>query len=205
MNLSTEELQDYSEFGDNRVYLLMAIARKKENPEITSSGEIVFREVVKNEKDIDRKISKLQNACKRYGGAEKFRLYYSVNARNTLDAYFRYRERMDSWIEKKMNGQADIDDKLKRLDSHWKSELQKPHSRDETFFLYDLDTESEEAKQQLVQNLNEYTEIRLDVPTPNGHHFIVEAFNHTKMPEFDFELERMNDRMFFLGYIERGV
>jgi len=201
MKLSIEELEDYSEFGENRVYLLMAIARKKENPDITSSGEIVFREVVKHEEDIERKVNKLQNACKRYGEAEKFRLYYSANARNTLDAYFRYRERMDSWIEKKMNGQADIDRKLKRLDSHWKSELQKPHSRDETFFLYDLDTKSEDARKELVENLEEYTEIKLHVPTPNGHHYIVEPFNHNKMPEFDFDLERMNDRMFFLGYI----
>jgi len=201
MKLSIGELKDYSEFGDNRVYLLMAIARKKENPDITSSGEIVFREVVKNEKDIERKITKLQNARKRYGEAEKFRLYYSANARNTLDAYFRYRERMNGWIEKKMNGQADINQKLKRLDSHWKSELQKPHSRDETFFLYDLDTKDETARNELVENLEEYTEIKLHVPTPNGHHYIVEPFNHTEMPEFDFDLERMNDRMFFLGYI----
>jgi len=201
MKLSINELKDYSEFGENRVYLLMAIARKKENPDITSSGEIVFREVVKNEEDTERKISKLQNACKRYGEAEKFRLYYSANARNTLDAYFRYRERMNGWIEKKMNGQADIDQKLKRLDSHWKSELQKPHSRDETFFLYDLDTKDEDARKELVENLKEHTEIKLHVPTPNGNHYIVEPFNHNKMPEFDFDLERMNDRMFFIGYI----
>lgn len=201
MKLSIDEIQDYSEFGEKRVYLLMAIARKKENPDITSSGEIVFREVVKSEKDIERKISKLQNACKRYGGAEKFRLYYSANARNTLDAYFRYRERMNGWIEKKMNGQADIDQKLKRLDSHWKSELQKPHSRDETFFLYDLDTKDEDARKELVENLEEHTEIKLHVPTPNGHHYIVKPFNHNEMPEFEFDLERMNDRMFFLGYI----
>jgi len=201
MKLSIEELKDYSEFGDNRVYLLMAIARKKENLDITSSGEIVFREVVKNEKDIERKITKLQNACKRYGEAEKFRLYYSANARNTLDAYFRYRERTNDWIEKKMNGQADIDQKLKRMDSHWKSELQKPHSRDETFFLYDLDTKDETARKELIENLEEHTEIKLHVPTPNGHHYIVKPFNHNNMPEFDFDLERMNDRMFFLGYI----
>jgi len=201
MKLSIQELEDYSEFGENRVYLLMAIARKKENPDITSSGEIVFREVVKQEKDIEREITKLQNACKQYGEAEKFRLYYSANARNTLDAYFRYRERMNGWMEKKINGQADIDNKLKRLDSHWKSELQKPHSRDETFFLYDLDTKSEDARKELVENLEEHTEIKLHVPTPNGHHYIVEPFNHTEIPEFDFDLERMNDRMFFLGYI----
>lgn len=201
MKLSIDELKDYSEFGENRVYLLMAIARKKENPDITSNGEIVFREVVKTEEDIERKVDKLQNACKRYSGAEKFRLYYSVNARNTLDTYFNYRGRMNSWIEKKVNGQVDVDRKLKRLDSHWKSELQKPHSRDETFFLYDLDTKDETCRRKLVENLEKHTEIKLDVPTPNGHHFVVEPFNHNKMPEFDFEVERLNDRMFFLGYV----
>lgn len=199
-----DQLKEYSVFGPERVYLLMAIARKKENPEITSSGEIVFREVVKEEKDIDRKISKLRNACNDYGGAHKFRLYYSVNARNTVKAYFRYRERMNSWIERKMNGETDMDDKFKRLDSHWKSELQTPHSRDETYFLYDLDTKSKEARDKLLKNLRKHTAVILDSETPNGYHFVVEAFNHNKMPEFDFALERMNDRMFFLEYINQS-
>jgi len=196
------DLENYCSFSEERVYLMMAIARKKENPDITSSGEIVFREVVKNEKDISRKKEKLRNACKNYGGAEKFRLYFSVNARNTEKAYFRFRERMNSWIEDKLNGQKDVSRKLKRVDNHWKSELQKPHSRDETFFLYDLDTEEYWARQELKQVLNKNTEIKLIKNTPNGTHFIVEPFNHTEMPEFDFDVERHNDRMFFLEYLD---
>lgn len=201
MGVPISEIKDYSEFGDNRVYLLMAIARKKENPDITSSSEIVFREVVKDEKDIERKIEKLRNACENYGDAEKFRLYYSANARNTLDAYFNFRIVMNSWAEKKLNGQKDIDRKFKRIDSHWKSELQKPGSRDESNFIYDLDSKSMESREVLLEELEKHTEVKKRVSTPNGHHFIVEPFNHNKLKEFDFEVERKNDGMFFVGYI----
>lgn len=181
--------------------MFMAIARKKENPGIASTSEIVFREVVKNSKDIKRKREKLENACTEYGSAEKFRLYFSVNARNTQKGYFRFKERLDSWIEKKINGQDDINRKLKRVDSHWKSELQKPNSKDETSFLYDLDTKESQACDKLIKELEKQTTIKLKVETPNGHHIVTKPFNHNKIPHFDFEVERLNDRMFFVDRI----
>ncbi|EMA11558.1 hypothetical protein SAMN05443574_103262 [Haloarcula vallismortis] len=103
----------------------MAIARTKENPSLNNSDEIVFREVVKDEKDIQRKVDKLRSSCLNYG-PEKFRLYISVNARNVMDAHFNFRGTMDDWLQHRFNGHEESTRKFKRVDSHWKSELQKP-------------------------------------------------------------------------------
>lgn len=197
MTSTVETLEDFCEFGDRRVYVLMAIARKKENEDITSGSEIVFREVVKDKEDIGRKVEKLRNASKNYGGAEKFRLYISANARDTLKGYFRFKGTMDSWIEDRVNGQDDTDRKMKRIDSHWKSELQKPHCRDETLFIYDLDVENTERLEVLKEELSKHTEIVLERETPNGFHVVVKPFNHNEI-KLDFEVERKNDGMIFL-------
>lgn len=192
-----EKLRNYCKFGDDRVHVMMAIARKKENKGITSGSEIVFREVVKNEEDISRKVEKLRNTTSNYGEAENFRLYVSANARSTLKAYFRFKETIDSWIEDKVNGQDDVDSKMKRVDKHWKSELQKPHCRDETFFIYDLDEKDHGKLEKLKKKLSEYTSIIFETETPNGFHVVVEPFNHNEI-DLNFEVERKNDGMIFL-------
>lgn len=90
-------LREYCQFGEDRVYLFMAIARQKENQQLTSNDEIVFREIVKDEHDIQKKYQRLQSAAEsRQTTSDKnvtFRLYMTVNPRNTLDAYFMFRQR----------------------------------------------------------------------------------------------------------------
>lgn len=86
-----DTIEDYCEFGEHRVYLLMAIAHTRENLHLTSNSEVVFREVLKDEQDIARKVQKLACVAENYrdddGDPLTFRLYLSVNARNTLKAF----------------------------------------------------------------------------------------------------------------------
>jgi hypothetical protein len=185
----------------------MAIARKKENPAITSSSEPVFREVVKDEKDIRRKVEKLESALKNYrsdsGESLKFRLYVNANARNTVKAYFNFRERMNGWVKDRMYGQDSTARKFKRVDSHWRSELQKPASRDETRFIFDLDDVTEEQVNDFLVQLLEFVDDVKEVETPNGYHVVTESFNYNEL-ETEVEYELKTDGMVFIRLYDKS-
>ena len=112
-NNAVAHLEEFCEFGKNRVYLFIAVARTKENPELTSSTEVVFREVIKSKQNIRRKYEKLWSAADQYpidvDDRLTFRLYITVNPRNTLDAYFNFRQRMNSWVKDQINGTLQIE------------------------------------------------------------------------------------------------
>lgn len=197
-------LSEYCEFGEERVYLLMAIARAKENPSINSNREVVFREVLKHEQDPRRKFEQLQALARNYrsdSGAElTFRLYITANARNTVKAYFDFRSRMNDWTKEWILGDETAHRKLKRVDRHWLSAIHRDQSRDETRFLFDLDDERREELERLRNALNEQTELITWRETPNGYHIVTEPFNYNELAvEADYELK--TDGMLFLRYL----
>lgn len=208
--MSTDEvvadLLDYCEFTKDRVYIFMAIARRKENPQLTAESEVVFREVSKNEQDIRRKYGKLKAIATDYqddsGQRLTFRLYITVNARNTLDGYFNFRRRMNSWAEDRIRGDEAATRKFKRVDGYWKSELQKPEARDESGFLFDMDDVTEEERRHLLSTLQEYTEVITWRETPNGYHIVTAPFNYNEL-ETDIEYELKKDDLLFIEYLSR--
>jgi hypothetical protein len=191
-------LEEVCTFGEDRVYLLMAIARRKENPGLSGSGEIVFREVLKDDRDLDRTVTKLGAIARGYDD-RTFRLYVSLNARNVMDAFFRFRATSDGWLEDRFHGDEAAPRKFKRVDSHWYSELQRPHSRDETRFLWDLDDATE----------TDLAAFRSDLPvtptlvqsTPNGYHVVTEPFDYQANLETAVESELKTDGMLFVTYL----
>lgn len=206
MSEVTGFVHDYCSFGEKRVYLLMAITRKNENEHLTENTDIVFREVLKKPEDVDRKVDKLQNAAESYTSDNQetpiFRLYVTVNARNTLDTYWNYRQRMDGWIQDLMNGDDAAAYKLKKIDSHWKSELQRDPNRDETRFLFDVDDPTE-SLDEYTAVLADFTEVVTTRETPNGYHVVTEPFDYNELPEvFTEDVEDVKtDSMMFLCYL----
>lgn len=88
-----ELLQQHCEFeSDYDVYVLLAVSRKKDTPEITNSQEIVFREIIRHKDDIVRKYNKLKAQAENYiddkGNKFPFYIYVSLNARDTKKAFF---------------------------------------------------------------------------------------------------------------------
>ena len=204
-----ETIEDYCEFGEHRVYLLMAIARTRENPHLSSNSEVVFREVIKHGQDIDRKLRKLSCVAEKYrdddGDPLTFRLYLSVNARNTLTAYFNFQDKLNGWAKDMIYGDEAVDRKLKRVDQYWKSELQRDKAKDDSRFLIDVDTKDIDTGD-LKQRLSIYTDVLKLRETPNGYHLITEPFNYTEMDylqEHD-DIEVETDRMIFLEYLSRA-
>ena len=199
-------IESYCEFGERRVYLLMAVARTRENPHLSSSSEVVFREVLERGRDIDYALRRLSCLAATYrddeGGPLTFRLYLSVNARNTLTAYFNLLERFNGWSKDLVYGDEAVDRKLKRVDQYWKSELQRDGTRDDSRFLIDVDTKAIDTGG-LKQRLSADTDVVALRETPNGYHVITEPFNYT---EVDYlrkhdDVEVGTDWMLFLDYL----
>ncbi|KXA95648.1 hypothetical protein AKJ65_01280 [candidate division MSBL1 archaeon SCGC-AAA259E19] len=195
-------VDDYCEFGPERVYLLMAIARAKDNP-FSSSEEVVFREVIRNKREIQEKYDKLRSTVNGRTESEKsynFRLHLSVNARNTTKAYFNFRSRMNGWVEDRLHGDENYE-KFKNLDRRWLSELSRPSSKDETNFLVDLDDDDELGIDEVRDLLTGYTVVQVKKRTPNGFHLVTNSFDYSNLPT---GLDIKTDALLFLEHISGG-
>lgn len=80
MSNALDELQDFCEFGPERVYLLVAIARPKDNPGVTSGTAPVIKRIVEDRTDLVQKSAALEHAVSRFD--ERYRLYLN-SARNS--------------------------------------------------------------------------------------------------------------------------
>lgn len=198
MKKDVEELKEYCEFGEDRVYVLMAIARSKENEEHSSNTEPTMREVVRNEEELAQKINQLEHAAGGFG--DRFRLYISANARDVMKASFKLRNEMDKWLEMRLNSNEGVKKKFKKIDSEFKSVLQKNECRDDSKFIFDLDDAGIDDFQELRDDIENFTSIELTRETPNGFHIVAEPFNYNEM-KTGTEYELKKDGMVFLDYI----
>jgi hypothetical protein len=192
-------LREYCEFGEDRVYLLVALARAKENEGTTSNVAPAIRKVVEDGDELARKAAELDHAASRFD--ERFRLYLTANARDALKATFELRRSMDDWLEGRIHGDEGVRAKFKRVDSEFVSTLQSDACRDETNFVFDLDDATEADRDALVDDLRDHTEIALTRETPNGYHVVAEPFNYNELATaVDYELK--TDGMVFVSYLD---
>ena len=198
MALEIDDLREFCEFGPDRVYLLMAIARSKENPETSDGDRPVIREVVTDGAALSRNVALLDHAASRFDA--RYRLYCSVNARDVLAATFELRRRIDDWLEMRLHGDEDVTAKFKRIDSEYKSVLQSNGCADDSKFLFDLDDATASEADQLRAQLSAETTVELVRETPNGYHLVTTPFNYTQFGS-DIEYELKTDGMLFLSYI----
>jgi hypothetical protein len=187
-------LRRYCEFGEDRVYLLVALARPKENPPLSGGSAVALREVAGERADLRRASDQLRGAARAYrtdaGDPLRFRLYVTANARNALDGYFDFRERTDRWVRDRLAGDAAAIPKFGRVADHWKSVLQRPAARDETRLLFDLDDAAERNRRALLTALEAQTTVVTCLETPHGYHVVTEKFDYTGLhADVDYELK----------------
>jgi hypothetical protein len=199
-------LEEFCCFESNRVYILLAMARPKENEDISSGDEPVFREIVEKSEDIRQKYNKLksisQNYTAREGAGLNFRLYVTVNARNVRDSMYMFQRQLINYNERITNGHAPAEKKIKRLDKQWKSTLQKDVNKEDNYFIIDIDTKDESIRGRIADALDSETEIIKEVSTPNGYHIITEPFNYTdcEVLSTNEDAETKSDGLLFLKY-----
>lgn len=199
------DLHDYCEFNERRVYVLLAISRKGENDQITTNREVVFREVIKDAGDIGGKLQRIRAQSETYtpdeGGNLNFRLYLTVNARDVINAYFNYRARMNGWAEDLYRGDDAALPKMKKVDGHWISELQRPENRAEKLFMFDVDDVNAEEAEEFETALRAHTSLCVSQETPNGYHMVTKPFDYTRW-RHPHPYELKTDGLLHVGVIE---
>jgi hypothetical protein len=155
MGQATDFLASYCEF-DTGPYVLMAVARKTHNDDVTNGREPLYREVIHNADDASQKYADIRARCERR--PYEWRVYVTANARDPQAAYFNFRDRMNAWSQRLVNGDAAIEDKLANVAGEWVSELHRPESAATSYFTFDLDGVSTEGVMEFIQSL------------PRGHH-----------------------------------
>lgn len=199
-----EFLRSFCEFGENRVYVLSAIARPKENEQISHNSIPTLREIVTREEKLKSKYSRLKALSQEYiadeGGNLTFRLYISTNARDVDKSFFLYQKRLVDLNKKKMSGHEPSADHIKRLDKEWISTLQTEGNKVDNYFIIDVDQDSEEAYRKALDLLSPVTEIITANKTPNGYHIITEPFNYPDWEGLssEIDIEVKTDSMMFI-------
>ncbi|MFC6755463.1 MULTISPECIES: hypothetical protein [Haloarcula] len=198
MTVDIDELQAFCEFGPDRVYLLVAIARAKENPETDERDRPTIREVVTDTGDLPETVAQLAHATSRFDAT--YRLYLTVNARDALTATFDLRRRTDDWLEMRLHGNEEITAKFTRVDSEYKSVLQSDGCADDSYFIFDLDDATRAEADRLESALSTETTVGLVRETPNGYHVVTEPFDYTAF-ETDVAYELKTDGLLFCSYV----
>lgn len=197
-------------FGEYRAYILMGIARRKFNDELTHNSEVVCRKVISDEGDVEQAVEDLWVLMARHD--LHWRVYLSVNARNTLKTYFNFREEMNKWSRDLVHGDDHVEEKLGRVSSHWKSALHRPEVRDDKYFQFDLDDIDHGQYLSFVESLPAQDGSSVTNPsdsvfrykrqTPNGYHVITEPFNYTEWESpIDYD-DLDNDGELFIAEID---
>lgn len=172
-----DPFREYCEFGEDRVYLLLAIARDKNDERADDEDTPTMRRVVEDAEDLERSADRLAHAASRYDS--RYRLYLTVNARDTVAAFFALRERMDGWLRARLAGDEGVRRKFGRVDREFLSVLQSDGSRADRYFLFDVDDADPDERDRLRGALEAETTVSLDRETPNGYHLVTAPFDYT--------------------------
>lgn len=171
-------------------YVLFGIARKKNHKEMHSSDEVVFKEVIKNKDNIEKKYCKLKGICESYtninGEKLNFYIYVSTNARDVKKGYITFKSLMLTYEREMLDG-VPLHNQLKRLDSVWLSAIMKPESRSTSNkrFLVDVDTKDLSIISEINDQLSKVTSLvgPYIQETKNGFHYVTPTFNKQKFGE----------------------
>jgi hypothetical protein len=207
--IELEFLQRHCEFNNKYdCYVLLAVSRKKDTPEMTSSQEIVFRKIIKNSGEITRKYLQILAETTNYqdenGKAYPFYIYVSLNARDSYKATHILMRETLSWMSEEHQG-IDRSNMFKRVDNHFYSALMKPEckTRSQRYFFIDYD-EKTRLNDFLNDSLMQTIEVQYVIETRNGYHIKVKPFD-TRIIEalhksYPFEVKR--DDNIFVKYVE---
>lgn len=207
-------LEEHCEFiTPHDCYVLLAVSRKKDVPEITNSQEIVFREVLRRTEDIKRKFQRLQLNCANYRDDNNkkypFYVYITCNSRNGKKASKMVMEKLlDCFYEESLgNDRSRI---FKRLDREFISALMKPQSKGSTrYFMLDVDTNDEDFISKVEKILGYELVLHSKfVKTRHGYHIKTKPFNIQEFnskftkEELDNLVNVKTDGLLFVEYIK---
>lgn len=199
-------LKKHCEFNSKYdAYVLLAVSRKKDSPEITNSKEIVFRRIIKRPEDIKRKYLDISSQIKNYkdenGKSFPFYLYVSLNARDAYQASQGLMNRILFWMNEERKGN-DRSRMYKRIDGHFYSQLMKKEckTKAQKYFMIDYDDDKDRINTFMKELIDLDVEIMMRQPTKGGYHIKVKPFDR-RLPDLDgWDAEVKADANLFVEY-----
>lgn len=204
--MDSEILNKLFTFEDpNEVYIMMALARKKNNPELRSE-EAVSREIIRRPEEFKYKLNRLIRFVETFehekAKPEDFNFYVTFNPRNSLLAYHNFKQELIELDKQLMVNSNHI--RLCKIDKVWFDCLQRPSARKRRqYFNVDVDTQDETVLEECIKLA------KIEDPSPHvqktrhGWHILIKPAHHKELIEYiesmgnTIELHR--DRFFYIG------
>lgn len=205
---SIEFLKQHCEFNEpTDCYVIIAVSRKKDTEEMTNSKEIVFRDVIKDANEIEKKYLKMKASIENYkdvkGKSYPFYLYIQLNPANGRKATIELLSRITDWLARE-NIDKTVNEHYKRTYAEFYSALMVPHCRgSKKYFMVDYDSKEEPYFKDFITALELQTKVILTQETRNGYHVKCLPFDKRKLiPCKTWEIK--HDSLMFVEYFENG-
>lgn len=174
---------------EQNVHVMIAVRRKKENPEITCKDEVCLREVCYQNQD-KQVINLLKVRMQKWPGV--WRIYKTVNQRSTEKA----RNIVMHWFIDGLYQKS-------KFNSVWTKALLQKECRIGKRGLVDIDTQDPLLVYEIMAKIEEQYlrqkngKIYDEIKTPNGYHLVCDPFDKRILDEFDYA-EVEYDRYYFV-------
>ena len=184
---------------DDEVYILLLTARKKYSDSMTTSQEVVHRDVIRNN-DLNKMLRKIRRIANVRGiytdkntGMEvepdAFVLYFLTDPRSMLKGYEAFTSDINKWIYDSLKGECKNLDYYRNLDVKLFSAIHRSRSRS-SYFIVDIDIKDKDVLDEIVALLQ--GEIKWISETRGGYHLIVDknknsgTIMHTKIRGMEY-------------------
>ena len=205
-------LEEYCEFKDGTVYVLLLMPRKKENVNQTENMKLarIDRRLVSSIEDVRKSLLDFKYITDTYSDVV-YRVYVSVNRRSLLKGLREFQKKMMDYQYDLVNGNQEVYKSIERLGSEWKSQLAKKSCRDQRYFFYDVDLDPDvdrgvqiEEVQHIYKSLKEFTTVKYFGESKTGYAIVTEPFNPTLLwidDDMDISVEMKNDAYLYVDCV----
>lgn len=195
---SCQRMEELFPFASNEeLYVLVALARKKHNPQLSRDKDtVVLQRVVRSPERWCREMELLKAETGFH--PLRFQLYVRYNPASCRKAYRMLKERFAEW-----DYNADLLH-IRRIDREWISLLQKPEAVSRRqYYLVDIDCKEVEVLKRIVKEVQRQVEVVESSPTFGGMHLLVLPFDVRRLEGLEVEVKK--DALFAIGYVDSEV
>ena len=192
----------------NEVYIMMALARKKNNPALKSE-EAVSREIVRRPDEFKYKLNRLVRFVETFehenAKPQDFNFYITFNPRNSLLAYHNFKNELVELDKQLMINTTHA--RLNKIDKVWFDCLQRPTARKRRqYFNIDVDTLDEDILKETIRLAKKEDPDPYIQRSRHGWHILIKPGHHKKLIEYiesvGNAIELHRDRFFYIGKLE---
>lgn len=198
-----ETVMDYCTFREDEIYVLLLLARKKENNDQVESQKEkrAQRFLVQNEEEVDMALELFSRTIELFPEIT-YRIYISVNPRSLVKGLKEFQNKIIQLQYDLLNGNEEAYRSIQKMGSEWKSILANKKCRADRRFLWDVDFRGgQQELDDLIEEL-EVQEVFYWGDTNSGQAIVTSPFNIKKLPDIQ-DLCIKTDSYLYLGIFNK--